>query len=339
MISYFSDQAVPVLQCAGISKVEVKLVSAKTITADLCVCLHTQYCDVIMTSDCVVCKSATIRGQGKVIVCKHCSKVAHERCVNPTEAASWVCSVCKCQQPDAGELTLRDLVALISETSAKHSAELREVEANLGKSLDHCFERITAVETKVNDVPAEMADLKAERDALKATVNDLEERLIHAEQYARVNDVDVYGIPTKPNENIMETLSSLGNAVGFPLSSANVGVAHRTGPGGASNRGILVRFIRKSDKEEFMRKRKVKRDLAVKDLNLFTSAWEPYKQDIIYVNESLSATLRSMLMTARTMKREGKISDVWSQGGRLFIRKESESPKIQIKCPSQLRQL
>jgi hypothetical protein len=110
-----------------------------------------------------------------------------------------------------------------------------------------------------------------------------------------------------------------------------IGVAHRTGPPTSSNRGIIVRFLRKQDKEDFLQARRVKRDLKVGALDCFADLRGPAAEVIVFVNESLSPARRDLLNKARLAKKDGKLSDVWTVGGKVFVRKTTEGMKHTVR--------
>lgn len=52
-------------------------------------------------------------------------------------------------------------------------------------------------------------ELKNENINLKKEIKVLEERPAANEQYSRINSVEIFGIPEKSNENVLETVKSL----------------------------------------------------------------------------------------------------------------------------------
>jgi predicted nuclease with TOPRIM domain len=179
---------------------------------------------------------------------------------------------------------------------------IRDAEANLGKSIEECHQRVEDAVKVTEDVKAELDALKTENHSLRDRVRVLEERLAATEQYSRVNDIEVHGVPYKKGENLSEILSSLGNALSCPVSAETVEVAHRIGKPSESRRGIYVRFTRKPHKTDFLQARKVKRDLRVGHLSCFPPG--PRSDDPIYINESLSPEMRSIFNRARELKRD-----------------------------------
>lgn len=301
---------------------------------------------------CQLCTNGVTKTQG-VIKCtaEPCKNVCHARCAPLGTGVTWTCPTClKAQgaaadpppQDDSPEPTLRDVMSMLAQLQAQGQAQkvlLESVENSLALSIELCNNKIDEVTTKVSALETNVDQLD-EGVALNSNkVRDLEERLLAAEQYSRVNDADVNGIPYKKGENLNDILASLGRALSFPLGPDKIEVAHRVGPESATNRGIYVRFLRKTDKEDFVKARKVKRDLALKHLGL---SGEQYTSgdDSIFINDSLCPALRKLVNEARRLKREkSTFAHVWVSGGKLYVKKEEASPRVQITRMQQLSDL
>lgn len=226
--------------------------------------------------------------------------------------------------------------------SVRHGNEhqtklIQELETNLGRSVEACHSQIDAAVKSLDSLRAEVAALRGENESLRERVGTLEERLLAAEQYSRVNDVEVHGIPFKKGENLPEIMSCLGQALSYPLTEDNIEVAHRIGDATAGSRGIIVRFNRKTQKSDFLAARKVKRDLRVRDLSCLPQGFQ--SDSIIYINESLCPEMRKIFSVARTMKRDGKLFDAWFYNGKLFAKCHENSPRVLVKCMSHLKSL
>lgn len=295
------------------------------------------YTQVTMSAKCGVCDQAITKTQ-KHVSCEGegCDVTCHKRCVPIGCSENWKCVDCRGSE---SEPTLKDVLALIKSSTEGQSSLIKTVEANLGAALESCNSKIDGIAGKVAQLESDVTRLSVANEELQNKVFTLEERLISAEQYSRVNDVDVNGIPYKKGENLGAILDSLGRALAFPLNKSNVEVAHRVGLEGSSRRGIYIRFERKPDKEAFIHARKVKRNLCLKDLDAFGVS-HAQCDDPIFINDSLCVELRKVVNEARRLKREeGLFAQVWVTGAKLYIKKSENSPKIQVKSMRHLRAL
>ena len=118
-----------------------------------------------------------------------------------------------------------------------------------------------------------------------------------------------------------------------------IGVVHRTGPTSASAWGIYVRFIRKADKEAFLKARRVKRDLKIGHDDYFSNLSGSASESIVFVNEALCPERQALLKRARELKKEKKLHDAWPMGGNIYVRKTEGGDRILIRDRTVLESL
>ncbi len=107
-------------------------------------------------------------------------------------------------------------------------------------------------------------------------------------------------------------------------------MGRQLGPSGAAP-GIIVKFVRRLDMEELMKKRRVKRNLSTRHMNLRTPSDNP-----VYVNEAFSPARRRLFKEARQVKQEKNLKYLWIRGGNIFMRKEEQAPVVQVTCQADL---
>ncbi|XP_046685860.1 uncharacterized protein LOC124371555 [Homalodisca vitripennis] len=130
-------------------------------------------------------------------------------------------------------------------------------------------------------------ELAAENRSLREKVSSLEMRIDDLEQYSRVNSVEIHG--------------DLARTVPQP--------------------GIVVKFVRRLDKEELLRKRRVKSNFSTRHMNL--SMDQP-----IYINEALSQARRRLLAAARQVKKEKSFKYLWVRVWKNFSQKGREGAPV-----------
>ncbi|XP_046685751.1 uncharacterized protein LOC124371462 [Homalodisca vitripennis] len=229
----------------------------------------------------------------------------------------WRCNDCNTDrrksmrfEAEAGEskLSLDDVLKAIN--------ELKTVQKNYESGVNKAFEDLNEklvenhkdflVECKKTEQYFKVIeDLLTENRQLKNKVQKLEERLEDMEQYSRGNCLEIHGIPQEPNEDVLTVVKDVG---------------------------IIVKFVRRMDKEEFLRKRRVKRNLNLSHIN------KP-GGEVIYVNESLSPERLRLLALAKAAKREKGYTFLWIRNGKIFLRKEEEAPVIVVTRQEHLSKL
>lgn len=294
--------------------------------------------------NCGVCTKVIASNKPK-LVCSDCSVEFHGSCLGMSKAdiecitvdgLVWRCTTCastrrKSMRLDSsveeGKVTLDDLMTAIKEI--KEGQKTCEKDYNtsfetLNTKLDENTEAIKNQSLKTDKYFEIIEELMTENKQLKQKIQKLEERIEEVEQYSRNNSLEIQGIPMEQNENVLNIVKEVGKALDLEISDSMVDACHRLGKKkeveGEDDKppGIIVKFVRRMDKEEFIRKRRVKRTLSTRHIN------RPMDQPI-YVNESLSPSRRRLLFMAREAKKDKNYQFLWVRNGKIFLRKEEKS--------------
>lgn len=190
---------------------------------------------------------------------------------------------------------------------------------------------------KIEEYVKEIEALRSENTALKGKISDLECRVDDLENYSRRNCLEIQGIPENRGEEVTEVVKEVGKALQFEITEDMLDACHRVGkPGGRGSdrpRGIIVKFVRRTDKETLMNKRRQrKRDFSTRHLGLATDT-------PVYVNDSLSPTRRRLLAQARQIRKDKGYKYIWLRNGNILLRKEEGSPVVEVKTQADLSEL
>lgn len=286
-----------------------------------------------MVGVCVICSTKTSREKrGVRCTQKTCVNEIHLDCLPPgLPSSDWCCKDCT-PQP-----SMSDLFAEIRKISKYHEELARSIEFShnkidetntLVKGLDQkvqsCFENLDVVNTKC-------AALEKENMLLKAEMNK-------QEQYSRINCVEIYGIPEFQNENVLHTVSKVYKALNVSYDSSQIDCCHRLGKYGDGTRGprgIIVKFVSRITKQEFLSARKVKRNLSASDIDPSWSRATP--SQTIYINESLTKANKILYNECKLFKKSNKIKYLWVKSGKILMRKDDKSNVFNIRTPLDLR--
>lgn len=311
-----------------------------------------------------ICQQCTIRiatNQHK-ITCSACAKKFHASCVNLTQneiqfmkekKEKWWCQACIKQARKSRSASETSFSALDTseirsdETDAptlsqilKELIAIKNAQNEFSKAMDYCHDRFDEINSqlqkqegimkeyieKMQTLEASNKILQKENEELKIKINDLE-------QYSRKNCLEIQGVPEGSGENVLSVVQAVGKSIGFELENHMVDACHRlrkneTRPSQA--RGVIIRFVRRIDKEEFLQKKKIKRELKVTDLP--EEFIKLVKADnFIYVNESLTAANRKLFAQAREFKIKNKIKYLWTKDGKIMMRATDSSRVYQIR--------
>lgn len=303
-------------------------------------------------SSCGVCSKSVPRNDtaGK-IQCKACDNFYHSRCVNLKDGEvnnikagkqEWECI--KCSENERGSViskeststpSIGDIYKLLL-SFKKEVADLKmsgtTIEKELGKSLNSVHEKldnnaylIKQQTDRITECLTQIEKLKEENALLKKQLNDTQLQLDEHDQYGRRNTVELYGIPEKANEDATEIVINVGKALGMDINREMIDVSHRLKkPTGRNDGGIIVKFVRRTDKEELVRRRKVKRDLNTTNIGFPTN-------DVIYINQSLTPNRRKIYGAARRLKKERNYAYLWiDNAGNIKLRKQESDRYVYI---------
>lgn len=305
-----------------------------------------------MSDTCKVCDLSVVTRKAK-IRCSSCERYVHGSCANMTqddidfvssEKEIWRCGSCQKEHraslrgnlpADTSGVSNEDIMNALNE-------QIKHLERELGKSVDACHERIGDLvktieqQSKALKEYEKKFDIICEENAnLRGKVKNLESRLEDLEQYSRVNCIEVNGKPENKNDSPLEMIKKVGNALDVDIQEDMVDACHYLGAKQeGKNRGIIVKFVRRTTKEEILRKRKVKRNLNTTHIGLTQSP-----SSVIYVNESLSPARRKILNAARAFRRDYGYTFVWVNNGKVFLRKNEGERAVAVTSLEQLTEL
>ena len=238
--------------------------------------------------------------------------------------------------------TLDELKSVLDDTLAPLRAEVRELKGNLEsieKFLDFANAKYEEVLNTLSKNEEMQRNIIAENKVLKSTVRTLEDRINHMqselndrEQYSRRECVEIHGVPFPEGgetENTNEIVSKISELMRLDIEPEDISVSHRL-PASKNYKGkrpepvIIAKFVRRDVKETFYRARKKLRDLTTKDLGYKVSK-------NIYINESLTESNKALFKECVKVKKDLGFTYIWTSNGKIFLRKDKESPVVQIK--------
>nr|CAD7590176.1 unnamed protein product [Timema genevievae] len=144
--------------------------------------------------------------------------------------------------------------------------------------------------------------VKLDNEAVKKEVRVLIERSEELEQYMRLNNVLIVGIPKLEKENVTDIDLKIGQKIGVNITASDIDIAHRLPQLRAGKPPtIIVKFVRRTIKVDFMREK-----AKLRNTNSVSLVDAPAHN--IYLNEHLTF--------------------VWVKKGHICIREEEGKPAV-----------
>lgn len=198
--------------------------------------------------------------------------------------------------------------------------------------FNHIEERITTIEKRLDEkVNDNIHELAVTVDRLKCELNDREQEIL-------LNDIEISGIPEANGENPVHIATLIGNKLGVTIDERDVVGAERVGArrsfaavaggaggnvdgadetgGRAGPRPLVVRLLRRSQRDELLRAARVRRAVDTAGLNL------PSPPRRFYVNERLTRANRLLFRRVREMKQQLEWKFAWTRDGTVLVRRD-----------------
>ncbi|XP_077491767.1 uncharacterized protein LOC144102349 [Amblyomma americanum] len=143
------------------------------------------------------------------------------------------------------------------------------------------------------------------------------------EQYSRINNVEVKGVPTTQGENCVAIIEEIGKKIECPVTTEDIDVAHPVPA--KEDENIIVRFYSREKKTEFVKKAKKAR-ITTSSIG-FTA---PILDKSVYVNDHLTPENKRLFAKALALKKEKGWKFVWVDNCRIKARKTEDSRVYRI---------
>lgn len=207
-------------------------------------------------------------------------------------------------------------------------------------------DRLIAVESKMLTVSKLQTDLKQANDTIASLQNESNMR----DQYSRMNNLEISGIPFVKNESLMQALFLICAKVGITIDEKDVDSIQRVrryvlagdggvGAGGAATAAsarepaVIVRFSRRRVKDQLLAAIRARRGITTADLDMSGPAVN------IYVSDHLTPPNKLLLKKARELKKELNYTYLWVRDCKIFMRKTDGSKSILISNIKDLHKL
>lgn len=150
----------------------------------------------------------------------------------------------------------------------------------------------------------------------------LTQRVADLEQYSRLNNVEIKGVPVTKGEDCVEILKKIGEKVNCPITSNDLDVVHRVPAKKDTN--IIARFCSREKKMEFATKARKAR-LTTESIGMRFEQHKP-----VYVNDHLTPDNKRLFAEALELKKEKGWQFLWVQNCRILARKSEDARVFRI---------
>ncbi|KAJ2951380.1 hypothetical protein O0L34_g13521 [Tuta absoluta] len=173
-------------------------------------------------------------------------------------------------------------------------------------------ERISSAEKRISTLSSLPKDFKQARGSIAVLIDENNAQ----NQFLRMNNVKIAGVPLKKNENLIDLLNLISSKIGFTLNSTDVDTIHRvrrfvnaSSKPDDSQRSrppaIVVQFTQWRRKDAFLAASRTHRSLSTADVGISGPACS------IFINHHLTPANKLLLKEAKIMKSTLQYSYLW----------------------------
>ena len=215
---------------------------------------------------------------------------------------------------------IQESLKLVTQTTASNSAEIQRLSTE-------------NVELRKENEALRNVNLDATNTNLVTEFNELREQVQQIEQYLRINNLEIVGLPDCNENESDETLiiNALNSLEGLenPIRHEDVDISHPLKSKRKDNKPVhVVRFISRKTKFSVLAAKKLEANRLFK-----------FRNKDVFINEHLSPTNRELFADAAVKKSNLNYKFLWTKNGTVHLRKNENCPVAIIKRKEDLEKL
>lgn len=191
-------------------------------------------------------------------------------------------------------------------------------------------ETVGFVSDQYDSLLAKNAELVAVNKELVARNAVLEKKVTDMEQYSRLNNIEIKGIPTTKGEDCKAILQCVAAAIDCPISTADIDTVHRVSTK-SKEKNLIARFCSRDKKNEFVRKARKAR-LRTNQLGFAGDNDKP-----VFVNDHLTVENKRLFAKALNLKKEKQWQFLWTDNCQILARMNEDCKVSRIVTEADLR--
>ncbi|XP_048001363.1 uncharacterized protein LOC125238118 [Leguminivora glycinivorella] len=219
----------------------------------------------------------------------------------------------------------------------------KESISNINTKLDEFEPRLSDTEDRINIVEGKtslISKLQTDLNSAKMVITTLQQENEAREQYSRINNVEISGLPFKKGENLISVLDSIYTVVGLkmeaqfidsvqrvrrfqPVNSGDGGNGDSERPSSIREPAVIVRFTRRLYKDQLLSAVRARKGITTSSIGLNGPALN------LYLGDHLTPASKQLLKRARELKRDNKIAYLWIRDCKILARK-TETSRVMV---------
>lgn len=195
-------------------------------------------------------------------------------------------------------------------------------------------ETLSSLQKETINNKKDITNLKKDNILLKQENFHMKSKLNNIEQLTRYNAIRITNVPVVEGENLGEIIDAICKHINFNYNNNNIEYFRLKLNNTEYPAPIMLKFLKQSDKEEFMK------SLKSINFNVTTDIITDLTQkNPIYFSENMSPFYSALFKKAKILKNNNLIKFVWFKNNKLFIKVSENSKPTVIQCEEDLHLL
>lgn len=215
----------------------------------------------------------------------------------------------------------KEIAKQLDEFRREMRAEMRSLREGVKTCSDAC-DSVVEIQKDLKDLKLEIRRLVEKNQKLEQENRQLREKLDETEQYNRLNNLEIKGLPGTCNE--MSVVKEIGRQLDEVIEDSDIDICHKVDVPNSRAKNIVVRFTRRTKRNAVLAKARKTR-LTTEDLG-FDGTSKP-----VYINEHLTRKNKQLLGAASSRKKAVGWKYVWSSNGKVLARRAESTTVLHIR--------
>lgn len=295
------------------------------------------------------------------VLCTACKQTLHFHCASITEAGyrrlgerklTWRCLKCKqtsnspkTPNPNTESSVLQEIRALSAKLTPLEGLkdeimglrdEFAELSSSFNKKFDVLFnefnDKIEAMEQRI----VQVEKIQCQVNHLQAYIEKSDEESDSKDQWNRMNNIEIKGVPHMANENLFDIVVQIGAKISYPIVKNQINFVTRVPTREKEHlKPIIVGFCNRYVKEDFIAASRY----AIKNIPLTPNQIGLSGNHRIYINDHLTTKNKLLLSKTKKAATELNFRYVWVKYAKIHVRKTDTTPIIYVKSERDLKKL
>lgn len=190
----------------------------------------------------------------------------------------------------------------------------------LSSKYDTVLQTVSENAKMIKELQVETAALRATASEQSLTITQLRAEANDVEQYSRLSNMEISGLPLTPNENLLERVGELAGNLGLTdFHASDILAIHRLPSRNNSTPVVLIKFVSVRIRDRWLNTR-------AKLRSLVQSGGIPK----LFFNENLTRANKELFWLARERGRARNYKFVWIRSGKIYAKKLESASLVKI---------